>query len=77
MPVDMSLRIHINLVGDGSEVISALCVVVAVCDDPLSALLEVGQSITYLLQGCVIGGEDACFQIDALYLIFSLSLFDG
>ena len=77
MPVYHTFRVDVNLVGNRCQVIASLCILVTVCDDPLAALFEVSQCITNFLKCCVVGCQNAGFQIDTLHLVFVLSLLDG
>ena len=78
MPVDHSLRIQENLVGHTTYIIGSLCVGVSISDNPLSAFLEVEQSLTNGIARCrCVAREDAGFDIDSFDVFVILGFFDG
>ena len=76
--VNGSLTIQINLIGNSSHIVAGLTVVAGIAHNPLSALLEVLQSIAQLLCGsrAVESGATA-FDVYTLDVLFVLSLMDA
>ena len=78
VPIDLSLRIEIDLVGHRGQIISPLRIGVAIGDDPLSGLAELLQFATDGSErGVGIGGKRTRLDIDTLDFITLLGLADG
>ena len=78
VPVNHTLRVQENLVGNTTEIIGALSITVAIGDNPLAALLEVEQGLANGMQRSRrICSEDTSFNIDALDVFIVFCFMDG
>ena len=70
MPVNHAGRVDVHLVGGAGHVVGSLSVSVAVgYDEFLGFLFEVVEESAQFLQGSYVRLQNACFQIDAFYLV--------
>ena len=78
MPVDHSIRIQENLIGDTTYIIGRLLVRVSIGHNPLSALLEVEQCLADSMgRGWRVRREQSCLDVDTLDFFFVLGFLNG
>ena len=78
MPVDHTLRVEEQLVGNATDIIGGLRIAVTIGDNPLATLLEVEQSLTDgMCRGWCVSHESTCLEIDTFDVLVVLGLLDG